>query len=69
MAATPLKRSITNTNVDQTDLVTLLNNIVTAVNALASDHNTLRAKLNADAGVTDTDYAASTASTLKLTKG
>lgn len=43
------------------DLITTVNLLVTAVNALAADHNTLRAKLNADAGVTDTNYAASTA--------
>jgi hypothetical protein len=64
-----LKRSITGSNVDQTDLVRLLGNMKDAINALISDHNTLRAKLNADAGVTDTNYAASTASTVKLTKG
>ena len=69
MAATPLKRTITATNVDQTDLVVLLQNLVTSVNALISDHNTLRAKLNSDAGVTDTNYAVSTANTVTLTKG
>lgn len=61
-----LKRDLTNTNIDQTDLIALLTNLAAAVNALISDHNTLRAKLNADAGVTDTDYAASTASTVSL---
>ena len=69
MAATPLKRSITSTNIDQSDLVVLLGNLVASVNALISDHNTLRAKLNADAGVTDANYAASTANTITLTKG
>lgn len=69
MAATPLKTTLTKTNVSQPDLITLLGNIVTAVNTLATDHNTLRTKLNADAGVTDTNYAATTASTLKLTRG
>ena len=69
MAATPLKRSITSTNVDQADLVRLLGNLKDSVNALITDHNTLRAKLNSDAGVTDTNYAASTANTVKLTKG
>ena len=44
-------------------------NLVDAVNALISDHNTLRTKLNADAGVTDTNYAASTSSTVKITRG
>lgn len=61
-----LKRDLTNTNIDQTDLIALLTNLAAAVNALISDHNTLRAKLNADAGVTDTNYAASTASTVSL---
>lgn len=39
----------------------------TAITALIADHNTLRTKLNADAGVTDTDYAASTATATTLT--
>lgn len=69
MAATPLKSSLTKTNISQVDLYTLLANLVTAVNALKTDHGTLIAKLNADAGVTDANYAASTANTLKLTKG
>jgi hypothetical protein len=69
MAATPLKTNLTKTNVSHVDLITLLANMKDAINALASDHNTLRTKLNADAGVTDTNYAASTASTIKLTKG
>lgn len=69
MAATALKRTITATNVDQTDLVTLLNNMVTSVNALIANHNTLIAKLNLDAGVTDTNYAVSSGNTLKLTAG
>lgn len=43
------------------EIVTALNAHTTAINALISDHNTLRAKLNADDGVTDTNYAASTA--------
>lgn len=55
------------TNIDQAALVALLGNMATAINALITDHNTLRAKLNADAGVTDTNYAVSTASTISLT--
>ena len=51
-------------NVDRASLIALLQNMSTAINALIADHNTLRAKLNADAGVTDTNYAASTASTI-----
>lgn len=69
MAANKLKRTISRSNVDQSDLVTLLGNIKDSINALISDHNTLRTKLNADAGVTDTNYAASTANTLTLSKG
>ena len=45
-----------------------------AINALVTDmatritnHNTLRTKLNADAGVTDVDYAAATAITAVAT--
>jgi hypothetical protein len=54
------------TNLDQAALIAVLTNLVAAVNALIADHNTLRAKLNLDAGVTDTNYAASTASTVAL---
>jgi hypothetical protein len=62
-----LQHSVTAGGMNQGDLVAVLANLTAAVNALISDHNTLRAKLNADAGVTDTDYAASTASTVSLT--
>jgi hypothetical protein len=62
-----IKVPITATNIDQAALVALLGNMATAINALITDHNTLRTKLNADAGVTDTNYAASTASTVSLT--
>jgi hypothetical protein len=58
------QQSITGSGMNQGDLVALLTNMATAINALISDHNTLRAKLNTDAGVTDTNYAASTASTI-----
>lgn len=67
MAATPIKVPLTSTNIDQAALFTLLGNLVTAVNALKTDHGTLIAKLNLDAGVTDANYAASTANTLSLT--
>lgn len=60
-------KSVTSNGMNQGDLVALLSNMATAINALLADHNTLRAKLNADAGVTDTNYAASTASTVSLT--
>jgi hypothetical protein len=59
-----VKQTLTNTNINQTDLIALLQNMKTAINALITDHNTLRTKLNSDAGVTDTNYAASTASTI-----
>ena len=61
-----IKVPVTATNIDQAALVALLGNIATAVNALITDHNTLRTKLNSDAGVTDTNYAASTATTISL---
>lgn len=57
---------VTPTNMDQVAVHAVLTNLVAAVNALIADHNTLRAKLNADAGVTDVNYAASTASTVAL---
>jgi hypothetical protein len=57
-----VKQTLTNTNINQTDLIALLQNMKTAINALIADHNTLRTKLNSDAGVTDTIYAAATAS-------
>ena len=60
------KRKLTRTNIDQSDLITVLTAIKTAIDALIADHNTLRAKLNADAGVTDTNYAASTATAVSL---
>lgn len=64
-----LQQDVKAGGMNQGDLFAVVSNLVDAVNALISDHNTLRAKLNADAGVTDTNYAASTASTVKLTKG
>jgi hypothetical protein len=61
-----IKVPITATNIDQVALYTHLNNVATAVNALIANHNTLIAKLNLDAGVTDVNYAVSTASTISL---
>ena len=43
------------------DLIVICTAQNAAIAALKADHNTLVAKLNADAGVTDTNYAASTA--------
>lgn len=60
------KRKLTATNIDQTDLITVLTAIKDALDDLISDHNTLATKLNADAGVTDTNYAASTATAVSL---
>lgn len=59
-----VKQTLTSTNINQTDLILLLQDMKAAINALITDHNTLRAKLNLDAGVTDTNYAASTATTI-----
>lgn len=67
--ALTLQQDVKAGGMNQGDLYAVVSNLVDAVNALISDHNTLRAKLNADAGVTDTNYAASTASTVKLTRG
>jgi arsenate reductase-like glutaredoxin family protein len=61
------QQSVTGSGMNQGDLVALLTNMATAINALIANHNTLVAKLNADAGVTDTNYAVSTASTVSLT--
>lgn len=49
------------------DVVTQLAAVTAAANALRADHNTLIAKLNLDGGVTDTNYAASTASAVSTT--
>jgi hypothetical protein len=46
------------------DFVSEVEALRTAVAALKADHNTLVAKLNLDAGVTDVNYAVSTAATL-----
>lgn len=43
-------------------LGTKLDQLITAHNSLQASYNILVAKLNADAGVTDTNYAASPAS-------
>lgn len=67
--AITLQQDVKAGGMNQGDLYAVVSNLVDAVNALISDHNTLRAKLNADAGVTDTNYAASTATTVKLTAG
>jgi len=61
-----VKRKISTNSIHQADLVLLLSDIIAAIEALKSDHNTLATKLNADAGVTDTNYAASTATTPSL---
>jgi hypothetical protein len=64
-----LQQDVKAGGMNQGDLYAVVSNLVDAVNALIANHNTLIAKLNADAGVTDTNYAVSTASTVKLTKG
>lgn len=67
--AITLQQDVKAGGMNQGDLYGVVSNLVDAVNALITDHNTLRTKLNADAGVTDANYAASTATTVKLTKG
>lgn len=78
MALKPLKKTISGTGLNQEELATFLENIVTLVTAMQADAATVRTalnavvtKLNADAGVTDTDYAPAGAltgtDTLKLT--
>lgn len=61
-----IKQAVTESNVNQTDLVAVLQNLRDAVNALRADHNTLVAKMNLDAGITDTNYAVTTASAISL---
>jgi hypothetical protein len=63
-----LKQDVKLNGIEQRDLIALLTNLTAAVNALITDHNTLRTKLNADAGVTDANYAASTASTVSMSR-
>lgn len=62
-----LQQDVKADGMNQGDLYAVISNLVDAVTALTTDHNTMATKLNADAGVTDTNYAASTASTVKLT--
>lgn len=64
--AETLQANITENGMGQGDLVKLLGNIRDLVNELQADHATYRAawvelvaKLDADGGITDTDYAAS----------
>lgn len=61
-----IKVPITATNFDQAALYAHLTNVQTAINALITNHNTLVAKLNLDAGVTDANYAVSTATPISL---
>jgi len=70
--AVPLETTISRTGVQQSDLVKFMENLRDVVNELQADHATLladvtairtavtgiTAQLDADAGVTDTDYAA-----------
>jgi hypothetical protein len=94
MATRTLLSNITENGVNQGDLVKLLNNIVDAINEINTDGDAyfaditalraavvaITAKLDADGGVTDTNYAATcnpaavtstavSASTLTLNKG
>lgn len=67
LAKQPDKRTASELRTLYEAALTDLGALNTAVAALIADHNTLRAKLNLDAGVTDTDYAASTATSPTLT--
>ena len=49
---------------DAKQVKVLLDAVLADQAALRANFNTLRAKLNLDAGVTDVDYAAATAATL-----
>lgn len=77
MAGEPLNSDVTYSGLNQQALVAVLKNMQATINelrtghdALVADmatrianHNTLKTKLNADAGVTDADYAAAGAIT------
>lgn len=63
--ATTLKQTITSTGINQEDLVAWMTNVTAVVNELQADHATLITclddildKLDADGGVTDTNYGA-----------
>lgn len=58
-----LKTDLTALIADVTAIRAEVVKLVTDMATRISDHNTLRAKLNLDAGVTDADYAAATAIT------
>ena len=51
---------------DRTNIVTDLTALKTAINGINAKLDVLTAKLNADAGVTDTNYATNFASTLNV---
>lgn len=57
---------ITKRGMLQGDLIQHLADLTTAVNALRADHNTLVAKLNLDAGVTDVNYAVATTAAARV---
>jgi hypothetical protein len=46
-----------NNDPDMKAVLTVLNQLATLANELKADHNALLTKLDADAGVTDTNYA------------
>lgn len=58
-----LKRAFDALQTDLTNLRATVAALVTDMATRITNHNTLRTKLNADGGVTDTDYAAATAQT------
>ena len=65
MSKRTLSKDITGSGLLQGDLVLYLNNVQDLINELQDDHDTVTAsieailaKLDGDAGITDTDYAA-----------
>lgn len=53
-----MSADITGTGIGQKELHTFLANVVTMCNELKTNLNAVNAKLDADAGITDTNYAA-----------
>ena len=60
---TAIKTSVDTSNTEVTELKLDFNRMVTDMGSRITENNTLATKLNADAGVTDADYAAATAIT------
>lgn len=61
--------SIQRTNVADKGIIDAINSHAAQIDVLIAAHNTLIAKLNLDAGVTDTNYAAVATTAADLVKG